>query len=150
MYELRLEHSVKAPLDDVWAVWADLESYPAWDPREEVMRLDGSFAAGTRGFSKQAGRRPGSPIVITLVEPKSRFIVETPLPGGMLVLDHLLEVHGDTVILVKRYEVRGPMSLAFRLVFARGIRAEMPSTFTALTAEVARRATGKRSTRETR
>lgn len=44
-------------------------SYPQWDAREEVVRLDGPFQEGTTGFSKQTGRRPGWPFTLTRVEP---------------------------------------------------------------------------------
>jgi hypothetical protein len=103
--------------------------------------MNGPFQAGTTGWSKQVGPRPGSPFTLLRVEPKTRWTNEAPLPGGKLVIDHLLTDRGDgTIHLVKRYEVSGPMQLAFRTVFARGIRAEAPETFDALEAEAARRA----------
>jgi uncharacterized protein YndB with AHSA1/START domain len=141
MYELVCSASIDAPVTAVWDAWSDLAAYPSWDPREEVMRLDGPVAAGTTGFSKQAGPRPGAPIRIKRVDVPTRFTIETPLPGGRLVLDHVLEAAPDGGTTIhKRYEAWGPMSVAFRLVFARGIRAQMPDTFRALGAEVARRA----------
>jgi len=99
--------------------------------------------AGTTGFSKQVGQRPGTTFGLTRVEPRTRWTNQTPLPGGRLLIDHRLvpQVHG-TVRLVKRYEAYGPMSLAFRLFFARGIPAEMPATFAALAAEAARGSRG--------
>jgi hypothetical protein len=140
MYELTYRHHSLATPKQVWAVWADLTSYPAWDPREEVTRLDGPLAAGTTGFSKQVGRRPGGPFTIVRVDPGHRWTNESPLPGGKLVIDHLLESasSGGTDI-TKTYRVHGPMSVAFRLVFARGIGASMPSTFAALDTEIRRR-----------
>lgn len=140
MYAIDLEATVTGDVAGLWAAWTDMAAYPSWDPREETMRVDGPFEPGTTGFSKQTGPRPGSAFTITRVEPVSRWTIETPLPGGKLVLDHLLEAAGEgSVRLVKRYEAHGPMSLAFRLVFARGIRAEMPATFAALAAEAERR-----------
>jgi hypothetical protein len=124
----------------VWAVWADMTSYPAWDPRDEEMRLDGPFATGTTGWSKQAGRRPGSPFTLTLVEPMTRWVNELPLPGGSLVIDHQLEaVSGGRSAVRKTYTAHGPMAVLFALHFGRGIRREMPASFAALEAEAARR-----------
>jgi hypothetical protein len=141
MYTLDIETTVDAEVDSLWAVWTDLERYPEWDPREEVMRLDGPFAEGTTGFSKQTGPRAGGPIRITRVETPVRFTIETPLPAGRLVLDHWLEPSGPgRVLLRKRYEVHGPMSVAFRLFYASRIRAELPATFRALEAEAQRHA----------
>jgi hypothetical protein len=141
MYAIDCGATVTGDLDALWDAWTDTAAYPSWDPREEELRIDGPFRQGTTGFSKQVGRRPGSTFELTRVEPRSRWTNETPLPGGRLVLDHWLSPAGDgRVRLVKRYEAYGPMSVAFRLVFARGIRAEMPATFAALAREAERRA----------
>lgn len=142
MYAIDCEATVTGELDALWDAWTDMAAYPSWDPREEELRIDGPFQAGTTGFSKQVGPRPGSTFTVTGVEPKSRWTNEAPLPGGKLVIDHWLHPQPDgTIRLVKRYEAYGPMSVAFRFVFARGIRAEMPATFAALAREAARRAT---------
>jgi len=142
MYAIECEATIRGRLTDVWNTWTDMARYPEWDPREEVLRLDGAFAAGTTGWSKQVGPRPGSPFTLVRVEPQARWTNESPLPGGKLVIDHHLTDTGDgSVHLLKRYEVSGPMQLAFRLIFARGIEREAPGTFAALEAETARRLT---------
>lgn len=141
MYTIEVSSTVPGSRAVLWETWTDMPSCPTWDPREEQLRLDAPFAVGATGFSKQVGRRPGSPFTVTRVDPQDRWTIECPLPGGRLVLDHLLETSAaDRVRPVKRYEVHGPMAIAFRLVFARGIRAEMPRTFAALAGEAERRA----------
>jgi hypothetical protein len=141
MYAIDCEATITGTLHDVWTTWTDMASYPEWDKREEMLRIDGPFAEGVTGFSKQVGPRPGSPFRVTKVVPETRWVNEAPLPGGRLVIDHTLtELPDGRVHLVKRYEAHGPMSLAFRLFFARGIRAEAPGTFSALEKEAARRA----------
>jgi uncharacterized protein YndB with AHSA1/START domain len=141
VYTIDCVTTIRGSLADVWATWSDMARYPEWDPREQEIRIDGPFRAGTTGWSKQVGRRPGSPFEIVRVEAPNRWMNESPLPGGKLVIDHLLTDNGDgTVHLVKRYEVQGPMQLAFRLIFARGIVNQAPGTFSALEAETARRA----------
>jgi hypothetical protein len=140
MYAIDCEATVRGSLADIWNTWTDMASYPSWDPREEELRLDGPFEAGTTGFSKQVGPRPGSPFEIIRVEPMTRWTNVSPLPGGRLVIDHRLTgADDDNVHLLKHYEAHGPMSVAFRLFFARGIRTEAPGTFAALEAEAARR-----------
>jgi hypothetical protein len=132
--------TISGDLDSVWETWTDLKSFPEWDPREESMRFEGPFAAGATGFSKQRGGRPGSSFEVISVEPKTRWVNRVPLPGGSLTMDHVLSDLGSGKIgLLKRYIVDGPMALAFRLVFARGIRAEAPETFVALEQEALRR-----------
>lgn len=144
MYAIDTEATVAGDLDGLWDTWTDMAAYPSWDPREEVLRLNGPFEAGTTGFSKQTGGRPGSEFRIVEVETKQSWTNELPLPGGKLVINHQLFAGSDgTVRLVKRYEAHGPMSLAFRLFFAKGIRAQMPATFDALASEAARRRAAK-------
>ena len=147
-YVIDCEATISGDITSVWQTWTDMPSFPDWDPREEVMRLDGPFAVGTTGWSKQRGGRGGSAFVLKIVEPQQRWANEIALPGGHLTIDHTLTPVGvDKVHIVKRYCVDGPMAIAFRLVFAREIRAHTPQTLTALETEVARRrqqATGAR------
>ena len=141
MYAISCDTTIDGTVDSVWATWTDMASYPEWDPREESLRIDGPFEAGTTGFSKQVGGRPGADFRLTLVEPEERWKNELPLPGGRLVIDHWLSPTDDGRLhVIKRYEVHGPMSLPFRLFFARGIKEGAALTFAALEAEAARRA----------
>ena len=141
-YVIDCEETISGDLDSVWDTWTDLASFPSWDPREEEMRLDAPFGVGATGFSKQRGGRPGSTFRVLQVEPKTRWINQVPLPGGSLTMDHALtEVGPGKIHLLKRYTVEGPMALAFRLIFARGIRSEAPETFAALEREAGRRGT---------
>jgi hypothetical protein len=123
---------------DAWTVWSDLASYPSWDPREEVNQPDGPLAVGTTGRFKQRGRGSGT-YTITAVEPGRRWVSQTALPGGRLVIDHRIEPGQGATTLTKTYVAEGPMALAFRWFFARGIRREMPGSFAALEAEIRRR-----------
>jgi uncharacterized protein YndB with AHSA1/START domain len=137
-YTLNIETTVRADPAALWQAWTDMPRFPSWDPREEETSLEGPFQAGTTGWSKQQGT-PRSPFTITAVIPGRRWQVETPLPGGKLVIDHEMSEagHGE-VRLVKRYAAHGPMTLAFRLYYGRKICREMPASFAALAAEAAR------------
>lgn len=64
----------------------------------------------------------------------------SPLPGGSLVIDHLLAQAGDgEVTVTKRYDVTGPLGLLFRVYYGPKVRGAMPASFAALEAEAARR-----------
>ena len=140
-YSITCSATVAAPAAAVWATWADMPAYPTWDDREETTTLDGPFAVGTTGFSKQKGGRDGSTFTLTTVEPNQRWSNEMPLPGGKLVIDHqLTDRHDGTAEVAKIYTAYGPMAVAFRLFFAKGIRREMPGSFAALEREANRRA----------
>lgn len=141
MYTLELTAVVRSPVTDVWDAWADVESYPRWDPREEDLRLDTPFADGATGYSKQHGN-PGGPFRIVDLQPGKGWTTPCPLPRGELQIVHSL-VPGDdpaTTTIIKTYVVKGPLSLVFRLWYGRRIRATQPASFVALADEVATRA----------
>jgi hypothetical protein len=140
MYQICCEATVDGELHALWTTWTDMTSYPDWDRREELVRLDGPFQVGTTGFSKQAGRRPGGTFRLTRVQPTSEWTNETPLPGGKLVLIHQLAPAGPgRVQLTKIYQVYGPLSVLFRLHYGREIKRNIPTMFAALAVEAARR-----------
>lgn len=130
--------TLPATIEEAWAVWTDLESYPEWDPREELNELAGPFAVGTTGTFKQRGRGAGS-YRITALDPGKAWTSETSLPGGKLVIEHVLESGAKGVTLTKRYTAHGPMALAFRWFFAREIERDVPRSFAALEQEIRRR-----------
>ncbi|MEV0408331.1 hypothetical protein [Actinoallomurus sp. NPDC050550] len=139
MYVFGDEKIISGDSAKVWAVWSEVERFPEWDPREMENRLHGPFAPGTSGYSKQRGN-PGGPYTITAVEPGRMWTAESPLPGGKLTIDHGLEPIRDGKIRVwKRYEVRGPLILLFRLYYGRKVRRALAGTFTALEQEAAQR-----------
>jgi hypothetical protein len=125
--------------EQAWMVWSDLASYPSWDPREEINQPNGPLAVGTTGTFKQRGRGAGT-YMITAVDPGRSWVSQTSLPGGRLVIDHQVEQARGGTTVTKTYLAEGPMALAFRLFFARGIRREMPGSFAALETEIRRRA----------
>ena len=139
MYSFEASHVIRGDVETVWAVWADPDGFPEWDPREERTELRGPFAAGSTIDSKQKGN-PGGVSTITTVEPGRRWSAESPLPGGQLRIDHVVEPAGDGRVRVgKRYDVTGPLTLLFRLYYGPRVLRALPASFAALEAEAARR-----------
>jgi len=126
-------------VEAVWAVLSDMPGYASWDPRAGQVRLDGPFATGTTGHVvSPAGK--GSTLLLSEVVPTERWTSELPLPGGRLVMTYVLAPAGPgRVRVTKTYVAHGPVSLAFRVWYARAIRRELPATFAALEVEAARR-----------
>ncbi len=126
-------------VESIWAVLADMPGYATWDPRAGQVHLDGPFATGTTGHVvSPAGK--SSPLLLSDVVPGVRWTSELPLPGGRLVMTYVLAPVGPgRVRVTKTYVAHGPVSVAFRVWYARSIRAELPATFAALEAEAARR-----------
>src|SRR5262249_7968799 len=63
----------------VWAMATDVPAWPSWDPHEEKARIDGEFAAGTKGWSKPAGA-PAGVFTITEVEPERMWASRAGIP----------------------------------------------------------------------
>jgi uncharacterized protein YndB with AHSA1/START domain len=136
MYEFSFVTEIDAPIDRAWAVWSDMPKYPQWDPRELELRLDGPFAAGTTGYSRQKGN-PGGAFRVLSVDAPTGWTNASPLPGGELVIAHRLEDLGGRTRLTKSYRVTGPLQPLFRLWFAGALRRAMPATWSALAARIA-------------
>jgi len=132
------ERVIDGDIAAIWSVWTDMTRFPKWDPREEETRLDGPFAVGTTGYSKQRGN-PGGPFRLTVIEPERRWTAESGLPGGRLEIHHLLEPARGRVKVAKRYEVHGPLIPLFRCWYGPRVRRALAGTFTALGQEAARR-----------
>lgn len=138
-YALGVAAVIHADAAATWAAWTDIDRFPAWDPREQRNRLDGPFAVGTTGWSKQKGA-PGGPYTIRRIEPGRCRQATSPLPGGTLTIDHRVEVLGGGRVRVsKRYVATGPLAPVFRWWFGPAIRRAMPASFAALAAEAGRR-----------
>jgi hypothetical protein len=140
MYVFGDEKLISGDIAAIWTAWTDMERFPEWDPREEETRLDGPFAVGTTGYSKQRGN-PGGPFRLTIIEPRRQWTAQSGLPGGELVIHHLMEEAGESRVKVaKRYEVHGPLVPLFRFYYGPKVRRALEGTFAALEREAAARA----------
>jgi len=105
----------------VWRVWRP--SFPMRPADEEALNLHlYDLAYGLK-----------VPVTLVAVEEMRHWTVEHALPGGRLVVDHWMEPVAEGRVRVgKRYEVHGPMSIVYRLLFARRIRRSLPAQLGAL------------------
>lgn len=108
----------------VWRAWRpDFPMRPAEEESRNLHLYD--LAHGLR-----------VPVTLVAVDEMRGWTVEHALPGGKLVVEHWMRaLAGEGVRVGKRYEVRGPMSIVYRLFFARPIRRSMPAAFAALERE---------------
>ena len=121
-YEFHFTTQLDAPIERVWAVWSDMTKYPEWDKRELELRLDGPFAAGTVGYSKQKGNPGGSFHVVAVNEPTGWSNL-SDLPNDELLIRHTLKDLGDhRTEITKSYTVTGPLEAPFRIWFAPTMR----------------------------
>lgn len=133
------EHTVvtRAETGRVWALLADIDSWPQWDPEVTWARLDAPLAAGATGTLKPA-RGPKARFVVTRAEAGRRLTDVTRLPFAKLEFDHLIEEAGAGTRLTHRVTISGALAPLFARLIGTRARATLPAAMTAL-AELAAR-----------
>jgi hypothetical protein len=123
MLSIAMDTVVHADPAAIWRAWRpDFAMRP---PEEESQNLHlYELAHGVK-----------VPVTLVAVNEMRNWTVEHALPAGKLVVDHWMEPLTNGLRVGKRYEVRGPMSLVYRVFFARAIRRSMPAQFAALARE---------------
>ncbi len=135
MYSFGEEMVIEGDITAIWQAATDVAGWPSWDPHEEKARLDGPFAPGTKGWNKPKGA-PAGTFTITAVEPERMWSARAGIPFGTLRGVNRYEPLGDGRVRVSKvFEVHGPFTPVFRLIWEKGVRADMRLTFRALETE---------------
>ena len=90
MWQTRHTHDTPAAPEHVFALWADVENWPAWDASLVATSLDRPFVAGAAGTLHPRGMPEPIAFVITAVDEGAGFADETRL-------EQVAPVHGPTV-----------------------------------------------------
>jgi hypothetical protein len=104
------EHTVEttASAEAVWALYADVSAWLAWDRGLDAVEIDGPFTAGTTGRITPAGMGT-LPFTLTWVEPTRGFADETPAMGHVLRFIHdIAALPGGGARITHRVEIQGP------------------------------------------
>jgi hypothetical protein len=124
----RFEHSAESAADPhaVWRRYEDVEHWSEWSRHGvEWSRIDGPFAAGTKGKSKPPGSRAiGFKLVV--VEPDSSFVSELRLPGGRVRFEHVVEAKGPGSRITHRVAVDGPLAFLYTPTVRKGVKRGLP------------------------
>ncbi len=140
MYSFGEEMIIEGDIEAIWQAATDVAAWPSWDPHEEKARLDGPFAAGTKGWNKPKGA-PAGTFTITAVEPERMWSARAGIPFGSLRGVNRYEPLGDSRVRVSKvFRVHGPFGPIFRLIWEKAVRADMLRSFAALEGEARRRA----------
>jgi hypothetical protein len=123
MLTIAMDAVIRADPAAIWRAWRP--DFPLRPPEEESQNLHlYELAHGLK-----------VPVTLVAVNEMRNWTVEHALPAGKLVVDHWMEPLTDGVCVGKRYEVRGPMSIVYRMFFARAIRRSMPGQLAELARE---------------
>ncbi len=123
-----MDATIQADPAAVWQAWRP--RFQKRPPEEEARNLN----LYPLGYGLKV------PVTLVAVNEMKNWTVEHSLPRGKLVVDHWMIPLGDGRVSVgKRYDVSGPMSVAYRLFFARKFRESWPEAIAALERDANRR-----------
>lgn len=104
-----------------FARWVDHDTWSAWSPDTEWVRVDGPVRVGTRGVLKPAGG-PKVKFVVSACDPGREYTDTSLLPGARLVFQHLVEPTATGSDLSVRVWMEGPLSGLWAKVMGAGFR----------------------------
>jgi hypothetical protein len=108
MWTTEHTHDSTAAPQAVFALWADVQGWPAWDASLVAATLDGPFAAGTTGTLHPQGMPEPIAFDITALEPGAGFADETRLGPLVLRFTHRVEPREGGSRIVVSIEADGP------------------------------------------
>lgn len=115
--------SIAAPLEMVYAVLANIRTWPQWSPTMDAVECRdlGPIHPGTTALVRQPGLRPAT-WEVDVVEPNRRFLWHMGAPGYRIEADHELAPHPDGIVARLSVEMSGPLSGLVWVGFGRKIR----------------------------
>ncbi|MBA3783891.1 SRPBCC family protein [Nocardioides sp. InS609-2] len=99
--------------------WVDHDSWPAWSPDTEWVRVEGPVRTGATGRLKPKGG-PRVRFTISACEPGREYTDTTRLPGATLVFQHTAEATASGTELGVRVTLDGPLRHVWALVMRSG------------------------------
>jgi hypothetical protein len=116
------EAASTAPPAAFFARWADMATWPEWNLDTEWVRLDGPFAAGSRGVLKPKGA-PRVKFVIDALVPDREFVDVSLLVGARLTFRHLVEpLAGGGCRVRVAVTMSGPLRWMWARILGKGFR----------------------------
>jgi hypothetical protein len=123
-------HDTPASPEAVFALWADVEGWPAWDASLVATTISGPFAAGTAGTLHPQGMPEPIAFVITAVDEGAGFADETRLGPLQLRFRHRVEARAGGSRIIVAVEAEGPDSDQV----GPAVAADLPESVAALAA----------------
>ena len=138
----RTEHTelTTASPELVWAVIADVDRWPSWNPGYRAAHLDGPIAAGTVGAVTLANGRQRAFTVID-AKPQASLVLGGGGPGVRMGFHHTIEslpTGGARVSMAATID--GPLTPFLSRLFGKGIAGYYPTAVRQLVAAAEGRA----------
>jgi uncharacterized protein YndB with AHSA1/START domain len=133
-YEYTAESEV-AP-ERIWRCWADLASWPSWNPGITAIAVDGPFAVGT-GFVMTSPEGDEIGLRIVAIEDGQSFADEMDGGDFQVRTTHRCEPTATGSRLIYRTEITGPAADVVGPQLGPQITADFPDVISALAARAA-------------
>jgi uncharacterized protein YndB with AHSA1/START domain len=128
------EHGIEttAPPEAIWRLWADVDTWGAWNADITEIGIRGPFTVGAEITMTPAGQEPVRLRVAELTE-HERFVDEADIDGLLLRTTHRLDrLDRHRTRVVYRMEITGPAADEVGPQIGPGITADWPETMAAL------------------
>jgi uncharacterized membrane protein len=122
---------VRATPQQVFAVYADAESWPRWDPDLESATRRGPFAVGSTGEIKPR-EGPRTKIRISRIDRDLRFDAEAKLPMCIMRFEHIVEAVGVNTRVTHRVVLEGPLKAVYAKLIGKKLAEGIPRTMAGL------------------
>jgi len=110
----------------IWQIWADVPTRPAWDDDTEWAKADGPFENGTVITMKPKGWPKIVTMKIVECIPNQLFTDYTRFPLAALYGTHHMEKVENGLKLTTTIKVEGPLTWVWRKIVAEEIVATLP------------------------
>ncbi|MGL4305368.1 MAG: SRPBCC family protein [Mycobacteriaceae bacterium] len=110
--------------ETLFAIWADMESWPTWNTDTEWVKLDGPCRQGAVGTLKPKGG-PKVPFFVEKWVPGSAFVDVSKLFGARLTFDHQVRVVEEGTDITVTVTMSGPLRWLWKLILGPSLAASV-------------------------
>jgi hypothetical protein len=111
--------------EDIWRIWADVNSWPTWHGDLDYCKLDGDFVVGNHFILKPKG---ANPVKIVLIEINEGYCFTdcTSFFGAKMYDTHTLTDTVDGLKLTNKLVVTGPLKWLWIKLVAQHVAHSVP------------------------
>lgn len=107
-------------LEDIWAIWADINNWHEWHDDIEYAKLSGEFTVGNK-FILKPKNGPKVSIALIEVNPYSKFVDLTRFPLAKMYGIHEFIQNGNEIEIKTTMQVTGLLSFVWRKLVAEKV-----------------------------
>jgi hypothetical protein len=122
---------IHASAERVYCLYADLTSWPTWDPSVIEVNLPSGLRVGSSGWLR-AKEGPRTRISINEASDAQSFTVQSHLPGCRMLFGHTLQKVAGGVRATHTLSFSGPLAFVFRRLLGAKIANTLPGALQGL------------------